>query len=350
MERVKYFRKDDPPNMRNLNLEEIKEAQKQAILNPHRMSTQQLRELEIDSGNALKHSRIDHDTLDTQLKSMVPKVKYRLPFEIATDSSFMLMDPDDSKELEVQNLRIKSNFRSLVPTAGHQNPIELESKKFSVMNKDILKINACNVSIFSPKVIESDLKEAIKKQKQDLAKKILSTVGEKSQQEIFELLQEHNVPMEHFQSFMQTIQMQQSREGGTVQTPQPAAPFMGQPFPGQQMFPPSVAQAVLADDNEARKNMMLGVKRRPPNYKTVPCRNFHGGIGCIRGDACHFIHDYKYIGQPVPPEELMKYRGLAMMNYQQQMPMGPMPPMGGMSQMMGQMGYQPSLSKENEER
>ena len=45
MERVKYFRKDDPPNMRHLSLEEIKEAQKQAILNPHRMSSQQLREL-----------------------------------------------------------------------------------------------------------------------------------------------------------------------------------------------------------------------------------------------------------------------------------------------------------------
>lgn len=67
------------------------------------------------------------------------------------------------------------------------------------------------------------------------------------------------------------------------------------------MYPqPPGAAGVMAD--------VGGVKRRPPNYKTVPCRNFHGGLGCIRGDACHFIHDYKYIGQPVPPEELMKYR------------------------------------------
>ncbi len=78
---------------------------------------------------------------------MKPKAKYRLPFEVETDDSFMLMDPEDSKELEVQNMRIKSNFRSLVPTSGHQNPMELESRKFSMMNKEIIKINACKVSI-----------------------------------------------------------------------------------------------------------------------------------------------------------------------------------------------------------
>ena len=143
--------------------------------------------------------------------------------------------------------------------------------------------------------------------------------------------------MEHFQSFMQQIQMSQStRDGGGFQ-PQQGAPFINPAFQGQ-IYPPSVAQAVLADDNEARKNMLLGVKRRPPNYKTVPCRNFHGGLGCIRGDSCHFIHDYKYIGQPVPPEELMKYRGMAsMMNF------NPTPAMPSMA-------FQPQLSKENEER
>ncbi len=42
------------------------------------------------------------------------------------------------------------------------------------------------------------MKEAMMKEKSDMASKILSTIGEKSQQEIYQLLQEHNVPMEHF--------------------------------------------------------------------------------------------------------------------------------------------------------
>lgn len=29
---------------------------------------------------------------------------------------------------------------------------------------------------------------------------------------------------------------------------------------------------------------------KPGNYRTVPCRNFHGPTGCTRGDFCHFIH------------------------------------------------------------
>jgi hypothetical protein len=28
----------------------------------------------------------------------------------------------------------------------------------------------------------------------------------------------------------------------------------------------------------------------PKNYRTVPCRNYHGPIGCTRGDFCHYIH------------------------------------------------------------
>lgn len=26
------------------------------------------------------------------------------------------------------------------------------------------------------------------------------------------------------------------------------------------------------------------------NYRTIPCRNYHGPTGCTRGDFCHFIH------------------------------------------------------------
>ena len=29
---------------------------------------------------------------------------------------------------------------------------------------------------------------------------------------------------------------------------------------------------------------------KPGNYRTIPCKNFHGLTGCTRGDFCHFIH------------------------------------------------------------
>ena len=39
---------------------------------------------------------------------------------------------------------------------------------------------------------------------------------------------------------------------------------------------------------------------KPQNYKTVPCRFFHSNIGCPRGEECHFIHDYNYMGVETP--------------------------------------------------
>ena len=36
---------------------------------------------------------------------------------------------------------------------------------------------------------------------------------------------------------------------------------------------------------------------KPGNYRTVPCRNFHGPNGCTRGDFCHFIHAAVYDGK-----------------------------------------------------
>ena len=35
-------------------------------------------------------------------------------------------------------------------------------------------------------------------------------------------------------------------------------------------------------------------------YRTKPCRNYHGSIGCTRGDNCFFIHDPNYKGCEIP--------------------------------------------------
>lgn len=41
---------------------------------------------------------------------------------------------------------------------------------------------------------------------------------------------------------------------------------------------------------------------KPMNYRTVPCRLYHGGGGCSRGEFCHFIHVQEYEGKEAPTE------------------------------------------------
>jgi hypothetical protein len=44
------------------------------------------------------------------------------------------------------------------------------------------------------------------------------------------------------------------------------------------------------------------------NYRTVPCRNFHGPTGCTRGDFCHFIHAQGYEFRELPREVFQNIR------------------------------------------
>jgi hypothetical protein len=53
--------------------------------------------------------------------------------------------------------------------------------------------------------------------------------------------------------------------------------------------------AVVAQQQQAAATQSLLIK--PSNFKTVPCRNFHGHLGCSRGDFCHFIHGEGYQGK-----------------------------------------------------
>jgi len=44
------------------------------------------------------------------------------------------------------------------------------------------------------------------------------------------------------------------------------------------------------------------------NYRTVPCKNYHGPQGCTRGEFCHFIHVVAYDKQPLPRDVFQEYR------------------------------------------
>jgi hypothetical protein len=41
---------------------------------------------------------------------------------------------------------------------------------------------------------------------------------------------------------------------------------------------------------------------KPGNYRTVPCKNYHGPTGCTRGDFCHFIHGQGFEFKELPRE------------------------------------------------
>lgn len=49
-------------------------------------------------------------------------------------------------------------------------------------------------------------------------------------------------------------------------------------------------------EERSKKEIKLG------NYRTVPCKNYHGPQGCSRGDFCHFIHAVQYDRQQLPRE------------------------------------------------
>ena len=47
-------------------------------------------------------------------------------------------------------------------------------------------------------------------------------------------------------------------------------------------------------EQEAKETQDPNQLIKPGNYRTVPCRNYHGPNGCTRGDFCHFIHAIGY--------------------------------------------------------
>lgn len=55
--------------------------------------------------------------------------------------------------------------------------------------------------------------------------------------------------------------------------------------------------------------MMMQVLPKHKNFRTVPCKLYHGIHGfCNRGDICHFIHESRFRGRDIPREDLFQIR------------------------------------------
>ena len=65
-----------------------------------------------------------------------------------------------------------------------------------------------------------------------------------------------------------------------------------------------INKAKLAANPPPNPNQLIN----PGNYRTIPCRNFHGPTGCTRGDFCHFIHAQDYQCRELPREVFQNIR------------------------------------------
>jgi hypothetical protein len=48
-------------------------------------------------------------------------------------------------------------------------------------------------------------------------------------------------------------------------------------------------------------NNVQRLRELPDNYRSIPCKNFHSPMGCMRNEFCHFIHLAEYQGNFLTP-------------------------------------------------
>lgn len=82
----------------------------------------------------------------------------------------------------------------------------------------------------------------------------------------------------------------------------PMAPQGVSPYLPMNRAQPMYQPAMLNQFPPQNKKQIIfnPITKKPQNYKTMPCKKFHSGEGCDRGEACHFIHDFNFQGRPIP--------------------------------------------------
>lgn len=78
------------------------------------------------------------------------------------------------------------------------------------------------------------------------------------------------------------------------------------PTPPPPVYP--VQQPVAQNKELLLRNNLERLRLLPENFRTIPCKHFHGPPGCMRGELCHFIHLLECKDREIPKDIFFKAR------------------------------------------
>jgi hypothetical protein len=84
------------------------------------------------------------------------------------------------------------------------------------------------------------------------------------------------------------------------------------------LFSNSKTEASPGKDRVETEAITNAKRASNSKYKTQPCKWFHSGLGCERGDNCDYIHDFNFKGV-MPPPHTYKHKKSHMMSSRQHM-------------------------------
>lgn len=73
------------------------------------------------------------------------------------------------------------------------------------------------------------------------------------------------------------------------------------PWESCTLFSNTKTETSPGKDREETEAITHAKRASNSKYKTQPCKWFHSGLGCERGDNCDYIHDFNYKGVMPPP-------------------------------------------------
>lgn len=108
------------------------------------------------------------------------------------------------------------------------------------------------------------------------------------------------------------------------------------------LFNNGKAEASPSKDREESEAINNAKRASNSKYKTLPCKWFHSGLGCERGDNCDYIHDYSYKGVMPPPHTYKQKKPQLMSQSRHQG--SPHAALSGVTSMQGHIGQGQQLS------
>lgn len=305
MEIVKYFWKNDEANAKCATLRPYQDPQSEDI--PKLMSVEDFRRREIQMERELNRKvfyiqeKEKDGQVRVQLENMTPRITYTQPFSILYIGMRIMFthkrkiestESLDQLKREQSLQRVIYQRESEIP----KSPLEVHSQKSYGSLKDISLIPFFKSGSYPPKIIKL-IDQPI----------IINDEFMKIFQPPVPPPPPPMIPAQYSPIIPLPIQPGLY----TGQVPQPPPPRLGplpsSPIPQYNMpqipiYDPAILANPMDPYSLMNKSRILynPVTKKPQNYRTVPCRKFHSGDGCERGDNCHFIHDFQFQGRPIP--------------------------------------------------